>query len=230
MNYSNIICIGDSFTNEKQCYIDNGILSILNDRKYEFKSYPQVLSEIYNCPYELRGAPGRTMNFTINDLIDSIDYILSLENPLIIYQFGYFFNSTLRLDEDTHLIWKDFLFEKNTHIVINEKSKLVNGLKSEDKNSIIHWYQNFEEYRNYYYIDTFLTIKAMINRIKPIDMYGIILWDTKFKLPINKSIIDLTYLKYEGINSVFSDLDEYHKSTNDNIKLANTIKDIITNV
>lgn len=227
MKYSHIICIGDSFTNEKQCYQDNGVLDILNSKNYEFKSYPEILSEIYECPYELRGAPGRTMNFTINDLIDSIDYILTLENPLIIYQFGYFFNSTLRLDEGVHLIWKDFLFEKNTAVVVNEKSKLLSSLNPEDKNSILYWYQNFEEYRNYYYIDTFMSISKMLNRIKKTDIFGLILWKTKFKIPNHKNILNLNHIPYEGINSVFSEITDKHKSTNDNIKLANEIKLLI---
>ena len=85
--YSNIICFGDSYTNEESVYKNIGYLDIFKERGYEFKSYPKVLSEYYNAPYETFGAGGMPIHFVISELIKKMDYIIKKKDYIILPKF-----------------------------------------------------------------------------------------------------------------------------------------------
>ena len=109
--FSNIICIGDSYTNEIEHYKNADI--DFEKLGYEFKSYPQLLGEHYGCEWETFGRPGMPMPYTLQILIDKIDYIQSLENPLVIYQFGFFDNLILSMSSGKYFEWKDIVLEED---------------------------------------------------------------------------------------------------------------------
>jgi len=231
MNYSNVICIGDSFTNEWDCYRREGLLEKFDELNYEFKSYPQLLGEHYGCKWETFGKPGMTMPFTIMTLIDKIDYILSLDNPLVIFQFGFFQNSTLKVDKNIEFIWKDFGGTYDDDAVLNDKDEFIDGLDSLDKLAITTWYEKYEEFRNYWYIDEFTTIARMVNRLKKVDMFGVFFSSPKFELPKNEHILWLfggaaLNEDIERIN-VLDGITDSHKSTEGNIKIS---REIIKNI
>ena len=231
--YSNIICFGDSYTNEESVYEGLGYFDIFKERGYEFKSYPKVLSEHYNAPYETFGAGGMPIHFVIGELIKKMDYILSLENPLVIFQFGFFCNAILKYDNDTELIWKDLVPSKigeETFLAINKRD-VVSNMSLEDKLSILNWFEKFEDKRNYYYINTFISLCEFLNSKKKIDIFGFLLAPALFEVPNNKFILKFNksgfYEKFERINEVFPDLTDTHKSTQANIDLAHNIIDKI---
>lgn len=229
MNYSNVICIGDSFTNEWECYRREGLLEKFDEMGYEFKSYPQILGEKYNCEWETFGQPGMTLPFTIMTLIDKIDYILSLENPLVIFQFGFFQNSTLKVDDNIEFIWKDFggTYEDDAVINAQDKNNFIDGLDISDKLAITTWYEKYEEFRNYWYIDEFTTIARMINRMKKIDMFGMFLSVPKFNLPKNEHLLYLfggaAFNEHIERIDHLDGITDHHKSTRGNEKLADEI-------
>jgi hypothetical protein len=233
--YSNIICFGDSYTNEELVYKNIGYLDIFKERGYDFKSYPKVLSEYYNAPYETFGAGGMPIHFVISELIKKMDYILSLENPLVIFQFGFFCNAILKYDSDTELIWKDLIPSKigeEAFLPIN-KQEVVSNMFLEDKLSIVNWFEKFEDKRNYYYIDTFISLCKFLNTQKKIDIFGFLLSRANFDVPNDKFILKLSEQGwspgYEAICDVFTDLTDTHKSTKGNIDLANNIINKIKN-
>ena len=231
--YSNIICFGDSYTNEEKVYESLGYLDIFKERGYEFKSYPKVLSEYYQAPYETFGAPGMPIHFVIGELIKKMDYILSLENPLVIFQFGFFCNAILKYDSDTELIWKDLIPSKigeETFLAINKRD-VVSNMSLEDKLSILNWFEKFEDKRNYYYINTFISLCEFLNSKNKIDIFGFLLTPADFSVPDDKFILKLSENGWppsaERICEVFEDLTDTHKSTKGNIDLAYNIIDKI---
>lgn len=227
--YSNIICFGDSYTNEESVYNNIGYLDIFKERGYEFKSYPKVLSEHYNAPYETFGAGGMPIHFVISELIKKMDYILSLENPLVLFQFGFFFNAILKYDSDTELIWKDMIPSSigNEIFLPVNKHEVISNMSLEDKLSIVNWFEKFEDKRNYYYIETFISLCNFLNIQKKINIFGFLLSRAKFNVPDDKFILKLSEQGwspgYEAICDVFEDLTDTHKSTKGNIDLANNI-------
>ena len=62
--FSNVICIGDSYTNEHECYEAMGYDKKFIELDYEFKSYPQILGEYYDCKWETFGKPGMPMPYS----------------------------------------------------------------------------------------------------------------------------------------------------------------------
>ena len=69
--YSNVICIGDSYTNEIETF--KPYQSEFKKAGYEFKSYPQLLGEYYNC----KGNFGHLCQwFTLQTLIDNSLHII----------------------------------------------------------------------------------------------------------------------------------------------------------
>jgi len=235
--YSNIICFGDSYTNEESVYKNIGYLDIFKERGYEFKSYPKVLSEYYNAPYETFGAGGMPIHFVISELIKKMDYILSLENPLVLFQFGFFCNAILKYDSDTELIWKDLIPSKigNEIFLPVNKQEIVSNMSLEDKLSILNWFEKFEDKRNYYYIETFISLCKFLNAQKKINIFGFLLSRAKFNVPNDKFILKLSEEGWsprtEAICDVFKDLTDTHKSTKGNIDLAqNIINQIKTKV
>jgi len=245
--YSHIVCIGDSFTNETQHYKNVELDKIFKKINYEFKSYPQILSELYECEYITLGAPGRQMTFTIQDLINNINYILTLENPLVLFQFGYFMNATIKLSDNLDFIWKELidtginttkdLDNKNEFITVNKNSELINSMSSFDKLSIVNWFEKYEEFRNYYFIEYFISICNHIKELKDIDIFGFFFTKTKFKIPNNKYLVHLFDKggfgldgiggnEKTGIDLILKDfgINDGHKSTEGNLILAEEIK------
>jgi hypothetical protein len=244
--YSHIICIGDSITNEYQHYKDVGIDKIFQDMGYHFKGYPEILSELYGCEYVMIGEPGKTMTFTIQDLIKNVKYITSLENPLVLYQFGYFMNSTIKLSNSMDFMWKDLIDthkdkiknidNTDDYITLNKHSKFIDSISEMDKISILNWFEKFEEYRNYYFIEYFLSINELIQQIKPTDVFGFFWTPTMFSLPKHENLLWLFEKGYgidgmggnplNGINHYLRHLgiNDGHKSTEGNRVLAEEIK------
>ena len=231
MKYSNIICVGDSMTNERQHYAEIGALDIFKEHNYEFKEYPEFLSEYYDCPYESFGEPGMTLPFTMMTLIDKVDYILSLENPLVIYQFGVFFNATLKIDDENSVLWKDFNDAyTGKEMVLDQTSSFSDSMDIDEKLAVVTWFSKYEEYRNYWYIDEFITLAKMLNRIKPIDIYGMPFSKPSFPIPRSKFLLnmwnkgcasDTEHL--QPIHLEFPDINDGHKTTLANKNLADEI-------
>jgi len=242
-NYSHVICIGDSFTNEREHYNDVGLIDVFKKINYEYKSYPEIISEHYSAECITIGKPGRTMTYTIQDLIKNINYILTLDNPLVIYQFGYFMNAQIKLSEDFDIMWKDVANMKSLNhaeTIINKKTEFIDNISEIDKLSIINWFEKFEEFRNYYFIEYFLSLIKHIKGIKNIDIFGFFLTPTMFPIPKKENLLwlfDKGY-GYDGLRDYEDGIDLYikelglsdgHKSTNGNIKLANEIIKQINN-
>ena len=229
--YSNVICIGDSVTNERYHYEFEGILDKFKSKNYVYKSYPELLGNYYGCPYETLGEPGMTIPFTILELIKHIDYILSLENPLVIFQFGNFFNATLKVDDNLDIMWKD-LYSRfdGDDIVVDESSKFIDGLDSDEKLAIITWFSKYEEFRNYWYIEEFFKISKMLNRMKPIDIFGMLYGGVSFKIPTDYHLLNMWGVgpashtdTIRTIDTIFPDIIDGHKTTESNKNLANEI-------
>ena len=224
-------------TNSKSLNLLRNLVDRIEERGYEFKSYPKVLSEYYNAPYETFGAGGMPIHFVISELIKKMDYILSLENPLVLFQFGFFCNAILKYDSDTELIWKDLIPSKigNEIFLPVNKQEIVSNMSLEDKLSILNWFEKFEDKRNYYYIETFISLCKFLNAQKKINIFGFLLSRAKFNVPNDKFILKLSEEGWspgtEAICDVFKDLTDTHKSTKGNIDLAqNIINQIKTKV
>ena len=67
---------------------------------------PIFLKEGKNKIEKIKSMPGIN-RYTV----DKIPYILSLENPLVIYQFGFFSNMILHVDDNKWVNWKSLLSE-----------------------------------------------------------------------------------------------------------------------
>ena len=231
MKYSHIICIGDSITNERDHYSKLGILDIFDQRGYDFKSYPEFLGDHYKCPVETFGKPGMTMPFTMMELLDKVDYILSLENPLIIYQFGIFFNATLKVDNASDILWKDLNnAHNNSGVVIDGSESFSDKMDIDEKMAIATWFSKYEEFRNYWYIEEFIAISEMINRMKPTNIFGMIYSKPKFKIPTDYHLLNMWDIgagsdtdKLQNIDFLFPDIIDGHKTTEANQILANEI-------
>lgn len=231
MNYSNIVLVGDSMTNERQHYKDAGILDIFKERNYEFKEYGEFLSEHYGCPYETFGEPGMTLPFTMMTLIDKVDYILSLENPLIIYQFGVFFNATLKIDDENSVLWKDFNDAyTGKEMILDQTSSFSDSMDIDEKLAVVNWFSKYEEYRNYWYIEEFITLAKMLNRIKPIDIFGMPFSKPKFKIPRSRFLLNMwnrgCASDTEHLQPIcyhFPDINDGHKTTIANENLSKEI-------
>lgn len=241
--YSHIVCIGDSFTNETEHYRREGLLDVFKEINYEFKSYPELLAEYYECDYTLFGEPGMTMTFTIQEFIKNINWFLTLENPLVLYQFGYFSNATIKLSNGIDLAWKDLYqedrfdrnnFDEKSKYIVNKKSEFVSTMPIEDKLAITTWFEKFEAYRNYYNIDLFLTLTNHIKEIKNIDVFGFFVIEPDFQIPKHKNLLHLFNRgnaldgmdgREDGINYYLESLgiQDGHKSTSGNKKIANEI-------
>lgn len=94
-DYSNVICIGDEFTNEIDEYKTLNLWRFFDNHQYTFKSYPQLLGEKLDCEWESYGKSELTHTQSFSQLISKLDYILSFDNPLVIFQFGNFFSPYL---------------------------------------------------------------------------------------------------------------------------------------
>ena len=227
--YSNIICIGDSYTNEIETF--KPYQSEFKKAGYEFKSYPQLLGEYYNCKWETFGEPGMPMVFTLQTLIDKIPYILSLENPLVIYQFGFFSNMILHVEDNKWLNWKSLLSENflkqqfqsySKFGVISGHGRDIPNIK--DKALLVDYTQKFGEQTNYFIIQYFCTITDILNKLGKSNIYGMFLAYPKFKLPKHDRL--LPHFKNWAdptIKDLFPNIDDTHKSTEANKKLVDFI-------
>lgn len=229
--YSNVICIGDSYTNEWKCYEEQNHLKTFKEVGYEFKSYPQLLGEHYNCKWETFGEPGMPMVWTLQTLIDKIPYILSLENPLVIYQFGFFSNLILHVEEEKWVNWKSLLSENKGKQQFQTKTKF--GVISadekdmpdmEDKVLLLDYTKRFGEQTNYWVIPYFCTIADMLSKLGKPNIYGMFLSKPELTIPQHTNI--LPYINDWGspnINEVLPQINDGHKSTEANKKIVNNI-------
>jgi hypothetical protein len=238
--YSHIVCIGDSLTEEYQYFQAVGLDKVFKEIGYEFKSYPQILAEFYDCEYMTFGGQGKTMTHTIQDFIKSINTILKLENPLVLYQFGYFMNGTLKLSKNIDFIWKDVvdmdnLDHINASINVDKDTELLDNVSELDKLSIVNWFEKYEEYRNYYFIEYFLSLTDHIKAIKDIDIYAFFVTPTLFTQPKHDNLLWLfdDGYGYSGLHRFEDSIYHYikhlglhdgHKSTEGNLVLAKEIK------
>ena len=228
--YSNVICIGDSYTNEVQQ------LSQFNSEfkkvGYEFKSYPQLLGEHYNCKWETFGEPGIPMVFTLQMLIDKIPYILSLENPLVIYQFGFFTNMILHIEDDKWVNWKSSIssdksasqhFQTETKYGVVCKSGVgLSNLK--DKTLLIDYTKKFGEQTNYFIIQYFCTISDILSKLGKSNVYGMFFPQPDFEIPKALKIIPFNNdLCAPSIKDILPQIDDNHKSTEANQKVCDWI-------
>lgn len=227
--YSNVICIGDSYTNEIETFIP--YQSEFEKAGYEFKSYPQLLGEYYNCKWETFGEPGMPMVFTLQTLIDKIPYILSLENPLVIYQFGFFSNMILHIEDDKWVNWKSLLSENFLKQQFQSDSKygVISGHGTElpnlkDKVLLADYTKKFGEQTNYFIIQYFCTITDILNTLGKSNVYGMFLPTPQFKLPKHDRLLpQLHNWAKPEINEVLPQIDDNHKSTEANQKLCDWI-------
>lgn len=146
-NYSNIICIGDEFTDEINQYKKLNIFNFFKEKEYEFKSYPQLLGEQLNCPWEIFAKNDITTTESISQLTNNLDYIFSLNNPLVIFQFGDFFNpifdNNYRLMHKSVDEIKNFIILENIQNFIN-MSELIHKYKSIDVFGFFMYLPNVE--------------------------------------------------------------------------------------
>lgn len=194
-NYSHVICIGDEFTDEVTYYKKMNLWNLFQENNYEFKSYPQLLGEKLNCEWEVFGDYNKSHTYYFSMLINKLEYILSLENPLVIFQFGNFYKYSLNKD-------------------IVKKDNLTDFFKKVDT-AINYWY--IEEFiKTCKLINTQKSIKILgLLRFIP----SIQIPDSEFILNFSKSSN-----KYEKIGDIFPELNEVDlKSTMGNDKLSNLI-------
>jgi len=238
--YSHVVCIGDSLTRELEYYQGVGLDKTFKEINYEYKSYPQILAELYDCEYLTFGGPAKTMTNTIQDFIDSINHIMTLENPLVLYQFGYFMNGTLKLSNNMDYIWKDIVDMEHVDITdasitINKSNEFADGVSDLDKLSIVNWFEKFEEFRNYYFIEYFLSLANHMKGMRDIDVFAFFVTPTMFPIPKKENLLwlfDKGY-GYDGLNKYEHSIYHYikhlglhdgHKSTEGNRILAEEIK------
>ena len=227
--YSNVICVGDSYTNEIEelSQFDSEFKKV----GYEFKSYPQLLGEHYNCKWETFGQSGMPMVFTLQTLIDKIPYILSLENPLVIYQFGFFSNMILHIEDDKWVNWKSLLSEnflkqqfqsQSKYGVITTHGSELPNLK--DKVLLADYTKKFGEQTNYFIIQYFCTITDILNTFGKSNVYGMFLPKPQFKLPKHDRLLPRfdNWAKPE-IKEVLPQINDNHKSTEANQKICDWI-------
>ena len=184
--FNKVICIGDSYTNEHRHYENNNI--DFKQLGYEFKSYPQLLGEHYGCDWETFGRPGMPMPYSLQILIDKIDYIQSFDNPLVIYQFGFFDNLILSTSGGDYVEWKDIAAEtmgapshnnsevlpKSRYQVINHNQNFFEDIQMSKLEAVgmMTFLEKFGDLTNYHLIEQFLSIAKLLKRSN-IDIYGL---------------------------------------------------------
>ena len=250
--YSHVICIGDSYTNEHQHYDWVGISEQFKTLNYEFKSYPQILGEYYGVKWETFGAPGMPMHYWLQCLIRELDYILSLENPLVIYQFG-FFDNVVMSTTGGYFSWKDVVdgtnnevinnalggssennskvLEESRHTVWNRNFQIDNVEMSDmDKLTLVSFCEKFGRFANYHLIEQFLSIADMVKKMKGIDIYGVFFANNKVIVPKHNNILYFGESGYQfdefrqEIGEIYPQFQEDgHKTTFHNVKIAQGI-------
>ena len=229
--YSNVICVGDSYTNELDFYKSEGHWETFKEAGYEYKSYPQMLGEYYNCKWETFGEPGMPMIWTLQTLIDKIPYILSLENPLVIYQYGFFTNLILHVEEENWVNWKSLVSENlpkqqfQTTTKFGVISRNGEGMTDiEDKLLLLDYTKRFGEQTNYWIIQYFCTIADILTKLGKPNIYSMFVPRPDFKLPKHKNIIPyLEDCTTPLINEVLPQVNDTHKSTEANQKITDNI-------
>ena len=235
--FSNVVCIGDSYTNEHEQYRDNGIdFSKLN---YEFKSYPQILGEKFDCKWETFGKPGMPMPYSLQILIDRIDYIQKLENPLVIYQFGFFDNVILSKNIGNYTDWKNLsqnhagLLHQSTFHVINKHSTIdFTNMSKLEKVGMLTFLEKFGALSNFHLIEQFLAVAKLLKRSN-ISIYGLFLASNPhIDVPKHDNIL---YMGEDGcgldgkerMTDIFPQLSDSHKTTQANQQISDEIYEIV---
>lgn len=226
--YSNVICIGDSYTNEIEQL--RPYQSEFEKANYEFKSYPQLLGEHYNCKWETFGEPGMPMVFTLQTLIDKIPYILSLKNPLVIYQFGFFTNLILHMEDGNWVNWKSISVRGALPSAQSEtKCGVVTAGKgaigsTEDEMLLLDYTNKFGENTNYFIIQYFCTIADTLTKLGKPNIFGMFLPKPDFKIPNSPKLFPWTDVwASPTIEEVLPQINDNHKSTEANQKLCDYI-------
>ena len=225
--YSNVVCIGDSYTNEEEMYKSTGADKIFKEKGYEFKSYPQLLGEYYNCKWETFGEPGMPMVFTLQTLIDKIPYILSLKNPLVIYQFGFFTNLILHIKDEDWVNWKSIddyysIQSKTKYGVISAGKDNVGSRK--DELLLLDYTKRFGEQTNYWIVQYFCTISDILEKLGKSNVYGIFLSEPDFKITKSPKLLPFSDTWYDPkIKDILPEINDNHKSTESNQKVCDYI-------
>tara|TARA_B100001564_G_scaffold173970_2_gene146436 strand:- start:780 stop:1589 length:810 start_codon:yes stop_codon:yes gene_type:complete len=244
MLYSEVICIGDSYTNEHTHYQNVGIDKEFINLNYEFKSYPQLLGEKYNCKWETFGAPGMPMPYSLQILIDKIDYIQSLENPLVIYQFGFFDNLTMSLTTGNYTEWKDLvlegmggpsqnnskILEGSGHCNVNPNTQFeLYTMNKLERVGMVTFLEKFGSLTNFHLIEQFLSIAKLIKRTKKIDIYGLFMAHNKsITVPKHNNILYMGQDGYaldgkETLDHIYPQFKDQHKTTTSNQQISDEI-------
>ena len=227
--FSNVVCIGDSYTNEDEMYKSMGADKIFKEKGYEFKSYPQLLGEYYNCKWETFGEPGMPMVFTLQTLIDKIPYILSLKNPLVIYQFGFFTNLILHIEDGDWINWKSMadyysIQSQTKYGVVSAGQDNIGNKK--DELLLLDYTNRFGEQTNYWIIQYFCSISDILEKLGKSSVYGLFLSKTEFETPKRPKLIphnhDNDWMS-PNINDIIPEINDRHKSTEANQKLCGYI-------
>ena len=120
------------------------------------------------------------MVWTLQTLIDKIPYILSLKNPLVIYQFGFFSNLILHVEKEKWVNWKSLLSENSGKQPFQTKTQfgVISGDGTdmpdmEDKVLLLDYTKRFGEQNNYWVIPYFCTIADMLSKLGKPNIYGI---------------------------------------------------------
>ena len=225
--YSDVICIGDSYTNEIEFYKQHGFWEKFDEAGYEFKSYPQLLGEHFNCRWETFGKPGLGMVDSFNKLLEIIPYILSKQKPLVIYQFGFFTNLQIRVN-DTKLSWKDLeewgMCKVGTADASISMGTKFEGMDNIDKLALTTFTDKFGESVNYHFIEHIKTLSNTLKVINPnVELYGIFVSSPDFKTPQDSDAIINCNDRFLRINHYVPSVDDSHKSTEDNKLILNHI-------
>jgi hypothetical protein len=250
--FSNVICIGDSYTNEHECYEAMGYDKKFIELDYEFKSYPQILGEYYDCKWETFGKPGMPMPYSLQILIDKIDYIQELENPLVIYQFGFFDNVIMSEVVGKYTDWKEInedsttynfqksnnhanLLKEHTFHTLNKHSKVdFFDMDKMEKLGMVTFLEKFGAKCNFHLIEQFLAIAKLIKRTSNIDIYGLFMaHNENIKVPLHNNLLYMGKDGYaldgkERICDIFpQQLGDTHKSTKANQQISEEIYKIL---
>lgn len=245
--FNKVICIGDSYTNEHRHYENNNI--DFKQLGYEFKSYPQLLGEHYGCDWETFGRPGMPMPYSLQILIDKIDYIQSFDNPLVIYQFGFFDNLILSTSGGDYVEWKDIAAEtmgapsnNNSEVLPNSRHQVINHNLNFFENiqmskleavGMMTFLEKFGDLTNYHLIEQFLSIAKLLKRSN-IDIYGVFFSHSKnIQVPKHNNILHLGKRGFgldlvdERLDNIFPQFNDTHKTTKGNQAIADEIINIL---
>ena len=244
--FNKVICIGDSYTNEHKHYQNVGIDKEFINLNYEFKSYPRILGEHYDCEWETFGKPGMPMPYSLQILIDKIDYIQKLENPLVIYQFGFFDNVILSEVEGKYFDWKDIsgteyapsnnhanlLNDFNFHTLNSSSDMDFFSMSKLERVGMLTFLEKFGAKCNFHLIEQFLAIAKLLKRSNTA-IYGLFMAPTQqIQIPKHNNLLYIGESGYaldgkETLLNIYPQLGDGHKTTHSNQQICDEIIKIV---